>query len=508
MWNNVDFVPSQARYPRPLKVERDHFDPGRGPRVLEDASRVRLAVAPGGSSQWLVFSAATDQQPWHRLQFGLPVRKGAHVDVLLPRVSTERSVFDSELALGYEGALAETRRFWHRTTACDTRVAVPEAEIDDCIRQSIRFSGLLAEKNPATGKYCKVNGSWTYADLWATPGAMDLVMLLDTLGYHRTVGRYLNIFLDEQGTVKPPGPAYELHRGYLSTPARYKSIDWLSDNGAVLYTLAMHGLLTGDREFIAWSTDAIIRSCEWIAESRRKENHGGYEGVLPPAVATDNQPVIQGVWSIGYVFHSWQLGDRARFLEGMYSLFAGAMSRQTRISCETRGGITGNVFASSLAIYLTRPASPGLAPYPAGSGFEAGEAQWQSSVVGRSQGGCAGSKVLAARPSWTRTSTPIRWSIPLPTAPRCCSTGVTWVAACPFIPAMCTAAKAWPSPPRMVIAERHRASSRGRTRRARTCCGNPRTAAVPTKTNGTISSMRSVTTGPTMRSSGARRLAW
>ena len=54
------------------------------------------------------------------------------------------------------------------------------------------------------------------------------------------------------------------------------------------------------------------------------------------------------------VFHSWQLDDRQHFLEGMYSLFAGAMSRQTRISCETRGGITGNVFASSLAIYLAR----------------------------------------------------------------------------------------------------------------------------------------------------------
>ena len=54
------------------------------------------------------------------------------------------------------------------------------------------------------------------------------------------------------------------------------------------------------------------------------------------------------------VFHSWQAGDRERYLEGMYSLFAGAMSRQTRISCETRGGITGNVFASSLAIYLAR----------------------------------------------------------------------------------------------------------------------------------------------------------
>jgi hypothetical protein len=40
-------------------------------------------------------------------------------------------------------------------------------------------------------------------------------------------------------------------------------------------------------------------------------------------------------------FHSWQLGDRARLLEGMYSLFAGACSRQTYTVCETRGGITG-----------------------------------------------------------------------------------------------------------------------------------------------------------------------
>ena len=40
-------------------------------------------------------------------------------------------------------------------------------------------------------------------------------------------------------------------------------------------------------------------------------------------------------------FHSWQQGDRAKFLEGMYSLFAGASSQQTHTVCETRGGITG-----------------------------------------------------------------------------------------------------------------------------------------------------------------------
>jgi len=38
----------------------------------------------------------------------------------------------------------------------------------------------------------------------------------------------------------------------------------------------------------------------------------------------------------------------------MYSLFVGSVSRKTFISCETRGGITGTLFAAPLPIYLAR----------------------------------------------------------------------------------------------------------------------------------------------------------
>ena len=44
------------------------------------------------------------------------------------------------------------------------------------------------------------------------------------------------------------------------------------------------------------------------------------------------------------VYHTWQLGDRQRFLEGLYSQFAGAMSQQTYTVCESRGGLTSNIF--------------------------------------------------------------------------------------------------------------------------------------------------------------------
>lgn len=494
MRDNVRFGPAdQSIYPRELKPETDAYSATRGLRILEPDGRVRLAVAPGNDCRKALFLTPTKEQPWTRMHVSLPCRKGAYADLLVPMCPCDRALFDRELKLGYDGARRETRRYWRRATASPTRFAVPEAAINDTLRQSLRFSNLLTEKNPATGKTCKVNGSWTYADLWTTPGAMDLVMLMDMFGQHRTVARCLDIFREEQGTVTPPGPAYERHPGYLSTPALYKSIDWLSDNGAVLYTLAMHALLSGDRKWAAGYADCLAKSCDWIKGCRAKTNHGGYPGVLPPAVATDAKTEIQAVWSVGWnykglcaavrvlqwlghpraaefaaeakgyreaflkafrdkctkmptwtdakgrkhclaptalagdakaesrhaffldtgalflvfaglldaadplmqdicawfrngpqrtfyrrdancwqvavldhemsscepcyswnVFHSWQLGDRERFLEGMYSLFAGSVSRQTRISCETRGGITGNVFSAPLALYLAR----------------------------------------------------------------------------------------------------------------------------------------------------------
>jgi hypothetical protein len=52
------------------------------------------------------------------------------------------------------------------------------------------------------------------------------------------------------------------------------------------------------------------------------------------------------------VFYNWKLGDRQRFLEGMYSLIAGALSQNTYIACEHRHAVQGCV--GILGFYLAK----------------------------------------------------------------------------------------------------------------------------------------------------------
>jgi len=363
--------------------------------------------------------------------------------------------------------------------------------ITQAIRRNLQTAEVIAERDPSTGHYSMLTGGWIYAHgLWPTPVSMSWTMLLDTMGYHSVLGKYLEMFRKEQGMVVPPGGCYELHPGYLSSPKSLTSIDWLTDHGAILHTIANHALLTGDPAYADDWMPVIEKACDWIKYARRLENHDGAKGVMPPAVANDVFGPEQAVWSDGWVykglttsvrlmkkvghprasefqaeaadyrlafrrhlldkmksapswrddqgvkhtlvphllsgtdryawegyldtgpltlvymgladadevmmadtrqwfrsgptrkhhrddadftqpaildhemssyepcyswniFHSWQLGDRQRFLEGMYSLFAGAYSRQTYSVCEMRGGIAACVHWLP-SVYLAR----------------------------------------------------------------------------------------------------------------------------------------------------------
>ena len=76
---------------------------------------------------------------------------------------------------------------------------------------------------------------------------MTCVFLLDNLGYHAAVEKYLQVFKSTQGSVVPPGDAFKPHPGYLATPKSLTAINWLTDHGALLWAISEHALISGNR---------------------------------------------------------------------------------------------------------------------------------------------------------------------------------------------------------------------------------------------------------------------
>lgn len=488
---NLAFAVDESAYPRALSPDAGLDDPSSGLRIVEPDGNIRLAVAPGGHIS-VRFLPGTPSPRDFLLHLGIPVVRGSAVDVLVPMLPTEPEILDAELALGYDAALAEAENFWSAKPTAAAMFDTPEPHINNTIARNIQISEIVAEKDPSTGYYTMLTGSWRYSDLWATPGCMNYIMLLDTMGYHDVVEKYMRVFVDQQGQAVPTGDFYRHHPGSFSTPRHACPVDWTSDHGAILWALAEHALLAGDTAFVREAADAVVKGCDFIRFCRRIDDHGGVPGLMPPGIATDMPTRIQSVWAdawnfkglstaarwlrlIGHrcasefeaeaqdyrdtfvralresarslpewtdaggvrrrvapmavhgaepfeyrnafyldtgplvlvfaglleagdemmrsalewfregpparvyrydsdcwqvpslcremsscepcyswnVFHSHQTGDRARFLEGMYSLFAGSVSRQTYTVCETRGGVTG-LTAAALPAYMAR----------------------------------------------------------------------------------------------------------------------------------------------------------
>ena len=489
----INVNPALAAYPNQLTAEAWYDNGLTGYWITEPDGKVRMVVLPAEEGR---ISFDEMSEGIYNLKVMFNAVEGDSVDLLVPMLPQPREEIERELALSYDGALTMSDWYWSRKPETAATFHVPEPFVNEVIAQSIKFAPVIAEMNYNTKEYTHSSGTWIYDALWATPTSMVSHMFIDQMGYFDMTKKYSELFHKNQGTVKAPGVAYQLHPGYFSTPKKFTSIDWLTDHGAVMQQLATHGLLTGDKEFIDHWTGPLEKACDFIMEYSAATGHGGVEGLLPPAVATDESIPVQAVWNFAWnykgmlttvrlfektghpkaaeykaflkqfketfvreyrkaaeagprwtdsqgrerymppmnlsntsttygthvfyldcgplvlvwaelmepddplmadtldffregpnwklsngnsmfhnavdgpilvyemstcepcyswnVFHTWKLGDRQKFLEGMYSIMVGANSQNTYISCEHRHAVQGTLFSSPLAIYLAK----------------------------------------------------------------------------------------------------------------------------------------------------------
>lgn len=294
----VDIDPKLAAYPKTLSLATFAENGEKGYRVLEPDNKVRLVVLPTDEHRNITFS--TVDSGVYNLRIDLNAQIGDKVDLLVPMLPEELQEISSERLLGFNGALDQAEPYWQYKPATAARINVPEDYVNRWLSQSVKFAEIIAEKDYVNGEYTFLSGSWGYDNLWSTPTSMTSHMFLSLLGYHESVGKHLELFRTNQGTVKPPGPAYVLHPGYYSTPKTLTAFDWLTDHGAILHQVSTHALLSKDPVFIANWTESIVKACDFIKDMSAKTNFEGVKGLLPPGTATDEIFPVQAVWNIAW----------------------------------------------------------------------------------------------------------------------------------------------------------------------------------------------------------------
>jgi hypothetical protein len=279
--DNCRVLPAAAAYP---------YRVGEGRFVLHGVDGIRMAVVGGNVA---VKSASS---------LHIALAAGEHADLLLPMRSAKRELIEQQLALGFDAALAQADKFWSSAPATAATIHTPEPLINDAIADSVRIARTLSTTVPQTKQKSLLSGSLVYSYLWGTPTSMTSHMLLDPMGRHEDVAIYLDIYREDQGRTKAPGPDFKLHPGYFGPPRALDSGNqWLTDHGAILYTAARHALLTGDEQFTARWLEPIVKGCDFIKDSRRLARQPpAAEGVLPPGSASDISKPIQAFWSDGW----------------------------------------------------------------------------------------------------------------------------------------------------------------------------------------------------------------
>ncbi len=312
MWHeeNLTVHPNRATYPRTLA--RDSYAIGKlsHARLVEPDGRIRLTAMTESGSALLIERQSGSRD--YFLQVSTPAVEGNRVDLVLPMVPGDPAEVRAEADLGFDAALAQADAFWSERPATAATVDVPEPHVNRAVRRMVELARVTSETNPENGDRSLLTGSWNYDTLWPTPTCMASHMLLDLLGWHDFTAENLEIFRKYQGEAKPPGPSYSRHPGYFGAPRQLSSIDWLTDHGSVLHSVALHALLTDDSAFIERWTDPIVKACAFLKEARGQTGHDGAKGILPPAVPNDNGVAAQAVWNDAWNFKG--LETAVRFL--------------------------------------------------------------------------------------------------------------------------------------------------------------------------------------------------
>ena len=264
---NISGVPSYAWFRAPLLGQPGHKDKSckfRNGFSLAKRGRVYAAHLLNG-----------EPMPQQEVAVLIPPGESMRWDVIIPNPDLPMKRAADLMAVEFPTHLRGAREYWRKKLDAAGKITVPEHPLNDIIKANLLNLELATlGREPDAPMAAKV-GSYPPIGTESAP----IIQYWDSVGRSDLAERALEFFLVRQWPD-----------GFMQTFGHY-----MSETGAVLWTIGEHFRYTGNRKWLKRVTPNIIKACEQQLNWRRKNQtedcrKKGYYGMIAGKVADDNHP--------------------------------------------------------------------------------------------------------------------------------------------------------------------------------------------------------------------------
>jgi hypothetical protein len=289
-------------YPNPLAFKSPFLLLADGKMLLRArAAGAAFAFHPAAKASGIAASASADNDL--TIDFRLKPGEEKTVDLFIPYFAAAVEKAGDMERLAVEPQLEVFRNFWTPELNSRAQFVVPEKRIRDSYRASLAYNMILVDRDPR-GFLLPHPDATAYEHVWAGDSGC-IIHAADRLGYHEDAAAYLDYFLARQGLRTPEGDVTSAE-GFFSGDV--PGLRWMGENGFILWALAEHYKLTGDKLWLRKVAPKMIKSCDWIIRerARTKTPAGGerprHYGLLPRGRASDNAELNYFYWTDTYSY--------------------------------------------------------------------------------------------------------------------------------------------------------------------------------------------------------------
>ena len=224
------------------------------------------------------------------LHIKMPCKPGEEVTLVfaVPYFPVEPDRIDLQ-GRDYLTELEHIKKYWEHFYIRDAILETPDEFVNNFYKSGLWRTLVTSDQDPETGLiYAKSSPAW-YETLWPNCTMVSAVSM-DMRGFHDVSASYLEPFIDWQSVRNPPNMKGASREGFLSPPAEYCAIPWVSNHGNTLWALCEHYRITGDPRWAEKITNTVLQASAWIIKQRKSTSGNEYgSGMLPGGTVSDDK---------------------------------------------------------------------------------------------------------------------------------------------------------------------------------------------------------------------------